>query len=141
MMFSRNKEKKMKNICIFLLIFYTSSLLAELPPYVYDQLKHSATEDVVIEVKKVRTSFFAIHDQDVNIEARVVTVRHSERGLKVGDTIAVFYIHEIRQAGMVGPSTLPVLHENKIYHAYLTFDDVGKKYIPAARGQSFEPLE
>lgn len=131
----------MKNICIFLLTFYTSSLFAELPSYVYDQLKHSAAEDVVIAVKKVQTSFFAIYDQDVNIEAKVVSVRYSEKGLKAGDTIVVFYVHEIRPTGMVGPSTLPVLHENKIYHAYLTFDNVNKKYIPAARGQSFEPLE
>lgn len=131
---------KMKNIFIFLLAFFTSALFAELPPYVYDNLKQSGTEEIMISVKKVKTSFFAIHEKEVTLEAEVVSVRRSKSGLKTGDTIAVFYVHEIRPFGMVGPSILPLLEENEIYLAYLTFDDVSKRYVPAARGHSFEPL-
>lgn len=131
----------MKHIFIFLLTFYASKLCAELPPYVYDNLKQSAAEIVDIKVKKVQTSFFEIRQKEVTLEAEVVSVQLSKSGLKAKDTITIFYVHEIRPFGMVGPSTLPLLDENEIYHAYLTFDSVSKKYVPAARGQSFESLK
>jgi len=131
----------MKKTVIFLLFFCISALFAELPPYVYDNLKQAAAEEIVMEVKKVRTSFFAIGKKEVTLEIKVVSVQKSKSGLKAGDLLTVFYLHEMRPLGMVGPSTLPLLDKNKIYHAYLTFDDVSKRYVPAARGQSFEPLE
>jgi len=125
----------------FLFIFTTLlsiKLLAELPPYVYEELQKSAPESLVIKVHHVKINSSISTDIKVDLVAEVLSVRRSNSGLKKGDRITIVYRTFIsRPGGWVGPSPIPVLEKNKVYRAFLKKRKEGNLYLPAAKGKSF----
>ncbi|MFO1485166.1 MAG: protease complex subunit PrcB family protein [Verrucomicrobiaceae bacterium] len=109
----------------------TSRLQAELPPAVYDELKHNSPESLTIEALSVKVS-----DSAVSVSAKVSAVERSRSGLKPGATIQIEY-HSEKQT-KPGPSEAPVLEKGKSYQAYLSQSDTPGIYQLAARGHSFE---
>lgn len=132
-----------KHLFTLMYVLFMSNLYAELPPYVYEDLRNNSPEIITIKVIKITSSSILLNlfksTKDIKLEAKVLHVNTSESGLKAGDRIDIFYSTVTsRPKGWVGPSSLPVLEQSEVYTAYLRKDDQGNYYVPSAKGKSFE---
>ena len=128
---------KIKTLLIF--IFFSLTLHAELPPYIYENYQKNAPEALTISVEKVKTSLISISEKSVTVMAKVIRVKRSESKLKRGDSIIIVYRSIFwKPSGWVGPSSLPVLDEKQIYKAFLRKGEKTIYYFPAAKGKSFK---
>lgn len=127
----------MKNILlIFSLLILT--LNAELPPHVYENYQKNAPEALMIKVLKVDTSLIAFTERSVVVEAQILSVEHSKSQLKRNDVITIHYSTVFwRPSGWAGPSSIPVLKEEKMYRSFLK-KSKNNTYVPAAKGKSFQ---
>ena len=129
----------MKKILLLLSMLLTHILYAELPPYVYDDLKNNAPESLTIEVTQVERSSLLFEGTTVTAKAKVIRTVRSATALQRGDSITIRYTTTAGtiKPGWVGPSPVPILKEGKSYKAYLIKEDEKSEYKPAARGKSF----
>ena len=130
--------KKYTLLLIYML--FTMNLSAELPPYVYENLKKNSPEVLKIKVIKVTSSPKIINNsKDITIQAKVLNVKTSQSGLKAGDMITIIYNKVTnRPKGWVGPSSLPILERSEVYKAFVEKASEASYYVPSARGKSFE---
>jgi hypothetical protein len=130
----------MKKFLFFFCIFFLPySLLAELPPSVYEESQKNAPEELILIVKDL--FYFPVNSKrtDVKVKARVVAVSHSISGLKQDDLITLYYrTFTQRPIGLMGPAPLPLLQQTRCYKAFLKQNKKGDYYLPAAGGRSFE---
>ena len=128
-----------KYILLLIYILLISNLYAELPPYVYENLKKNSPEVLKIKVRDVNTSNVTNNTKELTVEAKVLKISTSKSGLKVGDVITIVYSRVInRHPGWVGPSPIPLVERGEVYYAFLRKDCEENYYTPAARGESFE---
>ena len=119
-------------------------LSAELPPYVYDELKAEAGEHLEITPTKITTNVTQNdHALTVRIEA-VATVKkvlRSASGLGVNQEITLRYQTLVHKEPLVGPSEPRQIRVGETYVAYLDQDAADATYKIAARGYSFERID
>jgi len=115
---------------LLLLIFFNLYIFAELPPYVYDNMKAESPEILKIKVLDV-TNFFG----KTSVKAKVLDVKRTINNIKDNDTIEIYYIREKVPIGIVGPSQPILVKEDKVYTAFL--DCSKKKCSIMAQGKSF----
>jgi len=117
------------------------TLLAELPPSVYQESKKHAPEKVILMVNDLVCLSVNTAKTEVKANVRVVAVCHSKSGLKEGDTIMVRYrTFKKQSAGWIGPAPVPLLKQQHLYKAFLKRNKKGDFYLPAAGGRSFKIL-
>jgi hypothetical protein len=126
--------------CLFLAVFTTPLLRAELPPSAYEKMQSAAPEVLRIQVLRVTEQPDSdASTKDVSMLAQVLKVGRSASKLKPGDMITVNYKIVSHPAGWVGPGEVPILEENKESVAYLKAVDGGEQeYAPAAGAMSFD---
>ena len=128
-----------KYLLLLIYILFTINVYAELPPYVYENLKKNSPEVLKIKVRDINSSNVTNNTKETSVKAQILNVRTSSSGLKEGDMITIVYGVAIkRHPGWVGPSPIPLLERGKVYHAFLRKDCEYNYYTPAARGESFE---
>ena len=119
--------------------------LAALPPSAYKPDQDAAPEALVIAVLSVKSEVNKDRESTrthVEARARVVEVKRTASGLKVGDEIAISYTNlELkRDERRVGPgSYIPVLEEGKVVPAYVKGNQK-TGYMPAAQIYSFQEI-
>lgn len=120
---------------------------AELPPYVYEQLQKDAPEALLLEVTHVTRTVRAADDRnliEIAATAMVRGVTRSAKGTKTGTVISLHYeSFEITAHGWAGPSPVPQVEAGKHYKAWLQKTwtaETGVRYVPAAKGWSFESV-
>ncbi|UFH58130.1 hypothetical protein [Sulfurovum mangrovi] len=115
---------------LFTLLIFISSLVAELPPQVYDKMKAISPEILKVLVLHVNK-----HGENVDAYAKVIKVQRSVSEFKAGDEISIRYIIPNRLIGWVGPSSAVLLHKDEEYTAFLKC--VHRECSLAAKGKSF----
>ena len=116
-----------------------ANLRSELPPQVYEEMKRSSSEVLVIKVSAVEATTDAKGRETTFIYgASVIRSVRSKTGVKVGDKIVVRSRHHIFGPGEVGPSNPSKLKKDETVTAYLTRTRKGAVYTIAAGGHSFE---
>lgn len=115
---------------LFLLFFFNLYMFAELPPYVYDNMKAESPEILKIKVLDVTNVFGKI-----SVKAKVLEVERSINNIKKDDTVKIYYFRENVPVGIVGPSQPRLV---KVDKTYTTFLDCEKKSCSiTAGGHSF----
>lgn len=130
----------MKKIVLFM-ITIVSAIYAELPPYVYDELKVKAPEVIIVQISKVKSSQLSLNQKEIEAQAKIKEIERSVTGLDINETITIRYTVTAMLDGMVGPSPIIEVEADKVYRAYLRQDDQSASYLPAARGKSLEAVE
>ncbi|MDM5270606.1 hypothetical protein PGH07_00270 [Sulfurovum sp. zt1-1] len=129
----------MKKFLFNITLLFSAKLLAELPPYVYEELQKNAPELLLIKINSVETNVSLFTETRVNVVAEVLEVRRSKSGLKKNDRITIVYTtFTSRPRGWVGPSPVPLLEKDKTYSAFLRKSEEVNIYMPAAKGKSFQ---
>jgi hypothetical protein len=119
-----------------LVLFFTlcfSFLAAELPPQYYDELQKSAPEILEICIDEVSK----INSEDLQVKAKVKSVKKSSMGLKENEEIIIRYTRVKRPFSAVGPSNPLLVKKDHLYTAYIKCDAKRSCEI-VARGKSFE---
>jgi len=124
--------------CLLISLLAVFASQAELPPSAYRKWQMEAPEDLEIEVKKA-TPVVALKTSTVEVDAVVTKVTRSATRLKVGAKIHITYVHEVHERPIVGPSSIPLLHDGEKAPAFLRHVKA-QTYEPAAKGRSFSPL-
>ena len=131
----------MKKIIIYIFCFY-SFLLAELPPYIYEEMKENSPEVLKLIVDDVQLKASNTSKSKVEIKATVVNVIKTKTGLQQNSQILIVYeLQKFIERGYVGPAPLKALKKEKQYTAYLKYSIEDKAYFPSAKGLSFEILD
>lgn len=112
------------------LTLFISSVVAELPPQVYDNMKTISPEILKIQVSQVKKK-----GEYVDAYAKVTEVQRSLSELKAGDEISIKYTIPNRLLVLAGPSSAILLHQGEEYTAFLKCTN--KVCALAAKGKSF----
>jgi hypothetical protein len=131
-----------------LLLIAAEGALAELPPFVYEDLQRKAPEVLYIQVSStdVHRSLAKPHGcaffdfeivRQVNVEARVIRVIRSAVGVRPGDKIEIDYTSVNRCSGWSGPRSIQMLRDGDQVYAFLSRGDRAGSFVPAARGATF----
>ncbi|MDP7051894.1 MAG: hypothetical protein QF600_08205 [Verrucomicrobiota bacterium] len=119
------------------------ALQAELPPYVYDEMKRNAPEVFnvrIVEAPK-KAPVAQGKRQKITYEAKVLQVIRTKSRIKSGEAIVIQSYHYAFGPGEVGPSNPRRLKENDVVLAYLTKGEKGDEFRIAAGGHSFERIK
>jgi hypothetical protein len=119
-----------------------SSLRAELPPKVYDDLRTQSGEILQIKVDEVESKPKGILDRSSyteTVKATVTGVTRTLSGVKEGDKITIIYQRPVPAEGWVGPSPPPRLKQGWKYTAFLGKGEGGSFGI-SALGMSFSKV-
>ena len=125
-------------LCLFALSF---SLQAELPPYVYDEMKQNAPEVFHVKIVEAPKAKAIIRGkrQQITYEAKVLKVIRTKSRVKSGAAIAIQSHYYAFGPGEVGPSNPRRLKKNDVVLAYLSKGKEG--FRVAAGGHSFEKVD
>lgn len=124
-----------------LFLFFAVTGYSELPPWVYKERQEKAPEALVIKVRSVsrrETADEKGKEIHFTVKAEVQKVERTATKLAPGSEIEIRYSRREYFQPIVGPSEVPELKEGQLCSAYLAAD--GRKYAPAAGGQSFETM-
>ena len=119
------------------------ALQAELPPFVYDEMKRNAPEVFnvrIVEAPK-KAAVARGKRQKITYEAKVLQVIRTKSRIKSGGAIVIQSYHYAFGPGEVGPSNPRRLKENDVVLAYLTKGEKGDEFRIAAGGHSFERIK
>ena len=123
-----------------LLLLFPGVAFAELSPMVYQGLQQDTQEYYMIRTVEVKSPLRLFsRERPVIVTAEIKEVFRSARGAKPNETIEIGYTHYRPPRNWVGPRPIPLLSENRSYHAFLTWSEGQGHYVPAARGASFDP--
>jgi len=127
-----------------------TSLRAELPPDVYDDMQKKAPVKADIFVTEVTSALppAAVKDKTpeelakmpyaITVQAKLVKAERGGDGIPSDAPLNITYERQHRPEGFVGPAQIPILEVGKSYTAYLTKDAATPGlFLPAAKGQSF----
>ena len=125
-------------LCLFALSF---ALQAELPPYVYDEMKQNAPEVFHVKIVEAPKAKAIIRGkrQQITYEAKVLKVIRTKSRVKSGAVIAIQSHYYAFGPGEVGPSNPRRLKKNDVVLAYLSKGKEG--FRVAAGGHSFEKVD
>jgi hypothetical protein len=125
-------------LCLFALSF---ALQAELPPYVYDEMKQNAPEVFHVKIVEAPKAKAIIRGkrQQMTYEAKVLKVIRTKSRVKSGAAIAIQSHYYAFGPGEVGPSNPRRLKKNDVVLAYLSKGKEG--FRVAAGGHSFEKVD
>lgn len=130
---------KTSTVYIAVLLVLCANLRAELPPQVYEEMKRSASEVLVISVSAVEaTADTKGREATFTYDANVIRSVRSKTGVQAGGKIVVRSRHHIFGPGEVGPSNPRKLRKGETVTAYLTRTREEGVYTIAAGGHSFE---
>ena len=126
-------------LCLLLLAL-VFPVQAELPPFVYEQMKRDASDVVVVQILQAPKAGNAEQGkrQRIVYEANVLRVTRSKSRLKAGDAIVIQSHYYRFGPGEVGPSNPRRLKKNDIVLAYLGKGNKAGEFRIAAGGHSFE---
>jgi hypothetical protein len=130
---------KLTGLTALLIATFSPVVLAELPPFAYQQMQQQATEVLMIKVRKLQTQTQVQGERkliDVDAETQVEQVKRSQTGLKPGNIIRIRYEHTQYKNPMPGPGQVPILQLGQVSPAYLR--QRGKDYVPVAGTYSFQ---
>ena len=130
------------NSLIFgVLLTLCMSLRSELPPEVYEEMKQSAPEFLMIKVSAVRATADPKDRETIfTYDAIAIQSMRSKTGIKAGDKIRILSRHHIFGSGEVGPSNPRTLKKGETVAAYLVRSRKEGVYTIAAGGHSFEQV-
>ena len=119
-------------------LFFTAQ--AELPPFVYEEMKRNAENVVVVHILKapIADAKLVGKRQQFTYEAKVLRVIRSKSSLKPSVTITIQSSYYRFGPGEVGPSNPRRLKKNDVVTAYLNKRKKGSDFQIAAGGHSFE---
>ena len=119
-------------------LFFTAQ--AELPPFVYEEMKRNAENVVVVQILKAPKAApkSAGKREQLTYEAKVLRVIRSKSDLKPNATISIQSSYYKFGPGEVGPSNPKKLKKNDVVRAYLNKRKKGGGFQIAAGGHSFE---
>lgn len=128
---------KFTPLCFFAVSF---ALQAELPPFVYDEMKRNATEVFNVQIVEAPKAKAVVRGkrQQITYEAKVLRVIRTKSRIKSGGAIVIQSYHYAFGLGEVGPSNPRRLKKNDVVLAYLTKGEKGDEFHVAAGGHSFE---
>ena len=130
---------KANSLIFGVLLMLCMSLRSELPPEVYEEMKQSAPEFLIIKVSAVRATADPKDRETIfTYDAIVIQSMRSKTGIKAGDKIGVLSRHHIFGSGEVGPSNPRTLKKGETVAAYLARSRKEGVYTIAAGGHSFE---
>ncbi len=130
---------KANSLIFGVLLTLCMSLRSELPPEVYEEMKQSAPEFLMIKVSAVTaTTDTKGRETTFTYDAIVIQSMRSKTGIKTGDKIGVLSRHHIFGPGEVGPSNPRTLKKGETVAAYLARSRKEGVYTIAAGGHSFE---
>jgi len=113
---------------------------AELPPFVYDEMKRNATDVVIVQIVDAPKAGALIRGkrQQVTYEAKVLRVIRSKSRLRPGGGMVIQSSYYRFGPGEVGPSNPRRLKKNDVVMAYLSKGEKAGEFRIAAGGHSFE---
>jgi len=116
------------------------ALRAELPPFVYDEMKRNAPEVFNVQIVEAPKANAVVRGkrQQITYEAKVLRVIRTKSRIKSGGAIVIRSYHYMFGPGEVGPSNPRRLKKNDVILAYLTKGEKGDEFRVAAGGHSFE---
>ncbi len=119
-------------------LFFTTH--AELPPFVYDEMKRDAEEVVVVQILKAPKADAKLigKRQQLIYEAKVLRITRSKSRLRPSATITIQSSYYRFGSGEVGPSNPRRLKKNDVVTAYLNKSKKAGEFQIAAGGHSFE---
>ena len=133
---------KASSLIFGVLLILCVNLRSELPPEVYEEMKRSAPEVLMIKVSGVKaTTDTKGRETTFTYGAIVIQSIRSKTGVKAGDKIGVLSRHHIFGPGEVGPSNPRKLKKGETVAAYLARSRKEGVYTIAAGGHSFEKAE
>ena len=111
---------KANSLIFGVLLTLCMSVRSELPPEVYEEMKQSAPEFLIIKVSAVTATTDTKGRETTFIyDAIVVQSIRSETGIRAGDMIGVLSHHHIFGPEEVGPSNPLTLRKGETVAAYL----------------------
>ena len=122
------------------LIGLYSPAQAELPPFVYDEMKRNATDVVIVQIVEAPKAAVLIRGkrQQVTYEAKVLRVIRSKSRLHPGGGMVIQSSYYRFGPEEVGPSNPRRLKKNDVVMAYLSKGERAGEFRIAAGGHSFE---
>ena len=138
-MFSKLDFRLPGLLCLSL-IGFNFTVKAELPPFVYDEMKRNASDVVVVRILEVAKAKAVVRGkrQQITYEAKVLRVIRTKSRLQSDGAIVIQSHYYMFGPGEVGPSNPRRLKKNDVVHAYLSKGQKADEFQIAAAGHSFE---
>ena len=129
----------MKTLLMSLSLGLIFAAQAELPPFVYDEMKRDAEEVVVVQILKAPKADAKLigKRQQLIYEAKVLRITRSKSRLRPSATITIQSSYYTFGPGEVGPSNPRRLKKNDVVTAYLNKGKKAGEFQIAAGGHSF----
>ena len=140
MKLSTNLVARLPGLLCLYLIGLTSHVQAELPPFVYDEMKRNASDVVVVQILQAPKAKDIARGkrQQITYEAKVLRVIRTKSRLQPGGAIVIRSHYYMFGPGEVGPSNPRRLKKNDVVLAYLSKEKNAGEFRIAAGGHSFE---
>ena len=133
-------NRGMKTLLLSLALGLIFTTQAELPPFVYEQMKRDAENVVVVHILKAPKADAKLvgKRQQLTYEAKVLRVIRAKSDLKPRAKVTIQSSFYRFGPGEVGPSNPRRLKKNDVVIAYLNKGKKAGEFQIAAGGHSFE---